>query len=266
MNKFFIEVFEGITREEQLTMAKEIGFEGFFSGPDYAGNLAELKEYRRIGDELGLVYETSHSTIPGACDVWYAGNNGEKYIEMLKGEIDNCFALNIPVYIVHIQTDMQPGANLELGIKRFEPLVAYAKEKGVTIAFENTDATDLLCGVLDYFNTEGVGFCFDTGHELFRTPCDNLLKRVGNRLICTHIHDNDGVYDQHLLPFDGIFDFEKMCQDLASIGYDGNLTFELRYSDDYAKKMTKEEFMRECYERAKKISSRIAEIKNEKSK
>ena len=265
MNEIFIEVFEGITREEQLPLARKIGYKGFFSGPDYASNIDELKEFHRLGKELGLVYETSHSTIPGACDVWYPGDNGEKYIEMLKKELDNCAELNIPIYIVHIQAEMQPGTSLELGIKRFEPLVAYAKEKGVTIAFENTDATELLCGVLNHFDTEGVGFCFDTGHELFRTPNDNLLGRIGHRLICTHIHDNDGVYDQHLLPFDGIFDFEKMCRDLANIGYEGNLTFELRYSDAYAEKMAKDEFLKECYERAMQIKAKIAELKREKA-
>ena len=182
----------------------------------------------------------------------------------LKGEIDHCVALNIPVYVTHIQTDMQTGMSLELGIKRYEPLVAYAKEKGITIAFENTDDTELLCGVLEHFNTDGVGFCFDTGHEQFRTPSDNLLKIVGNRLICTHIHDNDGNYDQHLLPFDGIFDFERMCRDLVDIGYEGNLTFELRYSDAYAEKMSKEEFLQECYRRANIIRSKIQQYKSEK--
>ena len=129
MNEIYVEVFEGMTRDEMLPIIKKIGYTGFFSSTDYASNFKELSEFRRLGDELGLIYETSHCTIPGCCDIWYPGSAGDEYIEMLKGEIDHCVALNIPVYVTHIQTDMQTGMSLELGIKRYEPLVAYAKEK-----------------------------------------------------------------------------------------------------------------------------------------
>lgn len=40
----------------------------------------------------------------------------------------------------------------------------------------------------------------------------------GDRLICTHIHDNEGVYnkDSHLIPFDGGLDFDYVASALRS--------------------------------------------------
>ena len=82
MNKIFIEVFEGMSREEQLIMAKEIGYEGYFSNPDCASDTEELAEYRKQGDALGLTFETIHSTIPGCSDIWFEGQAGDDYIEV----------------------------------------------------------------------------------------------------------------------------------------------------------------------------------------
>ena len=257
MNKIFIEVFGDISREEQLPIAKKIGFDGFFSGPDYACKIEELKKYRVLGDTLEMEYETSHSTIPGCCEIWLDGEKGDAYIAKLLCAVDNCAAINIPTLIVHIQTEHRSNTSLKRGLKRLEPVVQAAKEKGVKIAFENVDAPEYLYKTLEYFNEPHIGFCYDSGHEACFTPGIRLLPVLGHRLICTHLNDNDGKADLHLLPFDGAIDFNRICTELKEIGYKGNLTFELCYSKDYAKKMTKQEFMEACYVHALKMREMI---------
>ena len=58
----------------------------------------------------------------------------------------------------------------------------------------------------------------------------------GDKLICTHLNDNLGqtdpneitwLDDAHLLPFDGIADWQGITDRLARINYAGELTFEL---------------------------------------
>jgi sugar phosphate isomerase/epimerase len=257
MKRIFIEVFGEISQEELLPMAKEIGFDGFFSGPNYARNMEKLKLFRAMGDELELEYETSHSTIHGCCDIWLDGIKGDAYIAKLLCEVDNCATINIPILIVHIQIEHMENTSLECGLKRLEPVVQAAKEKGVNIAFENVNAPEYLCKTLEYFNEPHVGFCYDSGHEACFTPGVRLLPFIGHRLMCTHLNDNDGKADTHLLPFDGEVDFDKVCVELKEIGYKGNLTFELGYSKDYAKIMTKHEFLEACYVRALKMCEMI---------
>lgn len=257
MNKIFIEVFEGMSREEQLNMAKEIGYEGYFSNPDCASDTEALAEYRKQGDALGLTFETIHGTIPGCSDIWFEGQAGDDYIEVLLREIDNCVAFNVPILIIHVQTDMRKGTKFELGAKRYAPVIAKAKEKGIKIAIENADDEEYLYKMLEYYDEPHVGFCYDSGHESSVTQGAHYLPRVGNRLFCTHLHDNDGTKDQHKLPFDGIIDFEQMAKDFKAIGWKGNLTFELRYDDAYAQKYSKREFLEECYKRAIKLRDMI---------
>ena len=51
----------------------------------------------------------------------------------------------------------------------------------------------------------------------------------GDRLICTHIHDNTAVYneDSHFLPFDGACDFGYVAEAIRSSGYSGSLMLEV---------------------------------------
>ena len=65
----------------------------------------------------------------------------------------------------------------------------------------------------------------------------DMLALYGDRLVCTHINDNLGIRnfdgnitwtdDLHLLPFDGIADWDNIADRLNAHGYNGTLTFEL---------------------------------------
>ena len=82
---------------------------------------------------------------------------------------------------------------------------------------------------------------------------------LGDKLICTHIHDNRGKDlsrpdggDLHLLPFDGDIDYQKMMKGLNGANYQGSLMLEVG-NRDYGE-MSADEFLADCYQRIKKIS------------
>lgn len=253
MNKLCIDVFSGFTYEELLPLIKEIGFDGFFSGEQSANYLDKLTGIRKIANEQRLDYETSHSTIPGCETIWSKGEEGDRYIEVLKNNIDYCQKLLIPIIVVHIQPDFKEQPSFETGIERLEKTVEYAREKNVKIAFENINSSEYLFKTLDYFDNSNVGFCYDCGHEACHTPGVRYLPQIGNRLFCTHIHDNDNVKDLHLIPFDGKIDFEKVCYELKKCNYKGNITLELCYSEQYKAKLSKYDFLKKSFDSADKI-------------
>jgi len=84
------------------------------------------------------------------------------------------------------------------------------------------------------------------------------LPKIGNRLLCTHIHDNDHKSDLHLIPFDGEIDFKKMCQELKACNYEGNITLELCYSEKYKKELDEYDFVKKSFESAQKIKSLLS--------
>ena len=73
--------------------------------------------------------------------------------------------------------------------------------------------------------------CVDTGHLVCTSsiPYD-YIKAVKDYIGITHIHDNDGLHDQHLLPYTGFTNWDQVCIGFSEVGYDKddqNLSFEV---------------------------------------
>ena len=112
-----------------------------------------------------------------------------------------------------------------------------AKKFGTGIAIENLFGSmmyggiDMLARLCDSFGTDHVGICWDTGHANIhanRGKEDPIvaISLLGNRIKCTHIHNNWGMHDDHAPPIYGNIEWEKVMSALAETGYDGPLTLE----------------------------------------
>ena len=257
MSKLCLQLADGIDALDFLTPAKEVGFEGYFTHPYIADDIEAMRKVKSLGDSLGLECETSHSVMAGCTTIWEEGPEGDEYIELMKRNLDNCVELGIPTLVVHIKPDFDLSPDFDRGIKRLERLVAYAGEKNIKIAFENIRNVDYLVRTLEHFKQPYVGYCIDVGHESCNTPGEYFLPIIGDRLFCTHIHDNDCIHDQHMIPFDGKIDFDRVCKQLRDCGYKGNLTVEVKYSDEYRAKMTEKEFIQRAYNAAVKLKEMV---------
>ncbi len=259
MHKLCLQLADGIDALDFLPIAKKVGFEGYFTHPYIADDIEAMRKVKALGDSLQLECETSHSVMAGCTTIWEEGPEGDEYIELMKRNIDNCVELDIPVLVVHIKPDRTLSPDFDRGIKRLTRLVDYAGEKNIKIAFENINNVEYLVKTLEYFKQSHIGYCCDIGHETCNTPGAHFLPLVGDRLFCTHIHDNDCSHDQHMIPFDGGIDFERVCKQLADCGYKGNITIEVKYSEEYKAKMTREQFVQHAYNAAVKLRNMIEE-------
>ena len=251
-NLLCVDVFEGIDYDRLFYMVKEIGFDGLFSGEVHGDDFESMKRVRRIANETGLLYEFSHSKIPGCKELWRHSGKGQDYVKLLKRNIDNCARLEIPILVVHCQPEYQTEPDMALGLGLLEPVVRYAEEAGVKIAFENIDHPQCLLQTMAHFTDAHVGFCYDAGHEACRGYGYEFLPLVGDRLICTHIHDNDGIDDQHLIPFDGKIDWQRVMRQLKECHYQGPLTLELRYGKFY-EGVSETEFLKKSFDAVKRL-------------
>jgi sugar phosphate isomerase/epimerase len=77
------------------------------------------------------------------------------------------------------------------------------------------------------------GFCLDVGHLLLlgEDPC-YWMEMLGDRIVALHTHDNDGLHDDHTLPYIGVCNWDRFILGLRKIGYSGNLNFETATFND----------------------------------
>lgn len=95
-----------------------------------------------------------------------------------------------------------------------------------SMPFYSSDYYDL-CELVDSFNDSSMAICWDTGHaNLMHFDQAEAIKFLGNRIKCTHIHNNDRRNDNHFPPDNGSIEWDKVMAAFSSVGYDGPLTLE----------------------------------------
>ncbi len=77
---------------------------------------------------------------------------------------------------------------------------------------------------------ESLKVCFDTNHLLSGERAADFIKKIGNRIITTHVSDYDFLNERHWLPGEGTQDFLSILQALQEVGYDGIWLYELNLS------------------------------------
>jgi sugar phosphate isomerase/epimerase len=105
--------------------------------------------------------------------------------------------------------------------ERMPRIVEHAEKLGVTLALENTwdDRPEIMLHLADMLPGDNVRFCLDTGHvnAFSRLGITRWWDMMGDRVVAIHLHDNDGISDDHLAPGEGIFDFETLAGRLRGL-------------------------------------------------
>jgi sugar phosphate isomerase/epimerase len=260
----------GISGEDQIRLFYKTGFEAFFTGWD-----SDLPRYRQVADELGMIYQSVHAPFGKIEKIWMDdAEAAQNVVSELIECVNDCAENNVPIMICHVWKGFNtPDVPNDMGVANFEKVVRAAEKLGVKIAFENTEGEEFLEKIMSALGKyENVGFCFDSGHELCYNFSRDMLAKYGSRLIATHLNDNLGIKsfegnthwldDLHLLPYDGVADWDKIAADLSSLGFSGPLTFELikkskpgRHDNDKYYKLPIEEYLAEAYARACRVAT-----------
>jgi len=75
--------------------------------------------------------------------------------------------------------------------------------------------------------------CFDTGHAHMAEGVQSAFQKLKDHIASTHVHDNNKMKDEHLLPFEGQIDWEKTICDFRGAPSQIPFLFELRdYGED----------------------------------
>lgn len=234
--------------KEAVKMICEAGFDAIDYSmfamkdePDYVlnqpGYKNHLKELRDIASSYGVTFDQAHSPFPPmrVGDVEYSSMMWPKILR----SIECAGLLGVEIIVVHpIYT---PKNCFETNMEMFHSLEYYAKESGVKIALENMWGTDKngkkfpnVCSTaedfnryVDALNPDVFTACLDLGHiGLVGENAPEMIKKMGSRIACLHVHDNNGIDDSHTLPYTMSMDFKEILTALAQIDYKGNLTFE----------------------------------------
>lgn len=253
-NIYFERRFEApISMKECLLMCAKSGYKkldfGFaelvlvsqrFKGEDWE---EELLEYKELAKELGITFVQAHATIFDFC------NPGEDYEEkktLFERSILGARLLGASWIVVHPSTKIKDG-KMDLdthkeNVKFFKKYADFAKKVGIGLAIENmwgktkcgvphyAVAPEELLHLVEEVQCENVRVCWDVEHgSIENLDQKKAIEMLKNYIVTTHISDEAGIDQIHILPFLGRIDWEKLLQIFADIGYEGIFNFEIQH-------------------------------------
>jgi len=129
--------------------------------------------------------------------------------------------------------DNQP----ELARRTVEELFEKASRENVRVALEVipnalSKPESLVHLIEDELDGIDVGICLDYGHAHLMGDLGEAIETVSGHLLTTHMHDNGGKRDDHLVPYGGSIDWDVAMMETQKIGYEGVLMFEVSDNAD----------------------------------
>lgn len=212
------------------------------SDEEYKERFTELRKY---AEDKGLYFNQSHAPHPSSrMDEVFTKRRYGELITALK----NSSYLGVRNIVIHplqhltYYTNENTEALYEMNLEFYAKLIPYCEEYGITVCAENmwqcygdsSKIWDSTCSkaeefvrYIDGIGSEYVKACVDIGHTVLvgENPV-KMIKSLGSRVAALHIHDNDGIRDEHTVPFHGIIKWNEVAKALKEIGYNGEITLE----------------------------------------
>ncbi len=149
----------------------------------------------------------------------------------------------------------------------FAPIIERAEALGVGVAFENVfdegfgkprfcSKSEELSALIDRFQSKHASACWDFGHAAlsYGKEQHTAIEAMGERITCTHVHDNYLSHDSHLPPYFGKIDWNACIHALKAHTKTEVLSFELGYAN------IKESFAEEAAEMLSRIGEDLLRI------
>ncbi|MGQ9610788.1 MAG: sugar phosphate isomerase/epimerase family protein [bacterium] len=204
----------------------------------------QLEHIRRLCEDRNVKLYQMHS--PLRLDVAdLSPDNRKSDIETVVKWIEYSHVLGILNLIIH------PGGKhgsrseeadqiFDLNVDAFSYLADFAEKFNVYLCIENMQEREnkdtkrfgaFICDINELIDTIGsdhIGICFDTSHaNVTRLNMYQAIQECGNRLLATHISDNDGSGDQHNIPFNGNINWTDVISALKNINYKSAFNLEI---------------------------------------
>ena len=250
--------------KEGLKLLHDGGFDGYdygwygdgltLEGEKFDKYFTDLKNYL---DSIGAFVGQLHSPTPSYCG---DPEKDAKYFDLQERAIKACALLGCKYIVIHPAIPLvyrytcYREETKKINMEFYGRLMPTLEKYGVTVCLENMFNADpkrkyCICPTVmstswemkDYYNSlacpNNVAYCLDIGHgNLTGDSPQHMIYDLGDHLACLHVHDNDGMHDNHTIPCHGNIDWTAVMHALRDVRYNGVFNFEADgYYSTYAK-------------------------------
>ena len=143
-------------------------------------------------------------------------------MDELKRALETAEYIPFKYMVVHLgdNTDGWSQRTMEYASTALEHLGAFAAPLGVHLIIENlmsaATTPEHLKLILDMAHLGNISICLDLGHAHMTVGVAQAIESIGARTPSIHVHDNNGLKDEHLWPGDGAIDWQAAMTPLLA--------------------------------------------------
>jgi sugar phosphate isomerase/epimerase len=196
-------------------------------------------------DDTRLTLHSMHAPIAGkyAAGTWKDGlslaaadeSRRKAAVDETLAVLDVAAAVPYKVLVVHCGVPDPFGgpADNHRGslVRSLEELSPVAQRFGVQLAIEvipnSLSTPSALVELIESDIDAELGICMDVGHARLMGDVVEAIETCSGHVITTHLHDNRGRNDDHLVPGKGVIDWDAATLAFQKVGYDGVWMLEL---------------------------------------
>lgn len=187
----------------------------------------ELEQFVARLASSGIRAHSVHMPFGPGCDISSLDDGTqERGVDALIDSIELASVIEAGVVVVHASDAITNGSNGRMERARgvLREMAAVAKESAIVLAVENLPpgylghTPEQVMELLEGTDHGSIGVCFDSGHANLSGHFDEFADALLPYAVTTHIHDNDGVQDQHHFPGEGTIDWPKFASTYHKLG------------------------------------------------
>ncbi len=155
-------------------------------------------------------------------------------MEEIKKAIDVAELLPFRFLVLHLGHSEEEYSleRFDAAMTSIENLRLHAKPLGLRILLENIPneltTPERLLNFIQYTRMDDLGVCFDVGHAHLSGGVLEAFEALKTRIVSTHVHDNKGDKDAHLMPFQGSINWQETMRAFRTVEGQFPVLFELR--------------------------------------
>jgi sugar phosphate isomerase/epimerase len=226
-------LINGLDTQEKLNAIKRVGYDGVLLSMDNERETMSLNEQIAYCKDIGLGISMIHCKYyePWLNGLWLDEGDGDLAENFYIKQIQQIKDFKGANFVIHTNGgyDVQ---NTDIGMQRLKKLLNYCEKYGINLCIENLYSAGQVDYIFANLQSQNLKFCYDSGHENFLTPGFDLAAKHVDRLNVTHLHDNHGKIDEHLVLGEGNIDLNKLAHNLSKCNIE-YLTAEIKLGDNF---------------------------------
>lgn len=217
-----------IDAKKKIQMIKDAGFESIFSAI-YKSEKISVEKQTDLIRKQGLAIPMIHCSYdgPNLLYFWQEDARGEEIERSYARQIKLTSKLKIKNLVIHLNNEFNPPLS-EIGLNRIRRLLKVCERYRINFCIENLYDQAQLEYVFKNIRHRNLKICFDCGHKNFLTPDFAIVEKYHKKITALHLHDNNGITDEHKILGEGNIDLDNLAKTLSLITKNVHLTLEIR--------------------------------------